>query len=983
MIWLRVKGYIIMTQDSIRTLNDFVEYISRYGNRTAYRFISGEKTGEITYRQLTDKIKGIASYLQEKGYRERHIAILGSTSCEWIESYFGTVISGNTAVPLDRMLPQNELCNLLRMGEVKTVFLSAEFESYIPEFRKNSPDTEDYIIFSDPEFEKMTSFSHTELIPTEPDMLAELIFTSGTTGTSKGVMLSHGNIISNVKGTDHYGYNDTDPQIALSVLPIHHTFELTVNNLAILYVGAVICINDSLENILRNMQLFRPTHMLVVPMMAELFWKKIKEGIREPAMKRKFNAGLKICKNLRKLGIHAEYRIFAEIHKKFGGRLQYLIVGGAPLRDEVTSGLEQIGLHVYQGYGLTENAPVVCANSGKHGSKLGSVGTMMPGTDIRINEGEIQIKGPSVMLGYYKNPEATAEVITDDGWLMTGDLGYIDKDGFVFITGRKKNLIILDNGKNIYPEELEEHLCLIEGVKDAMVYGRNGKICAQILLTSSGDRSSVSSQIKKLNDAMPTYKKISGISFRTKEFPKTTTLKIKRSEVMKEIESSSESPKQYIAPHNENERRICTVFEQVLNSPQIGITDDFFENGGDSLGALEAAAKLGIQAQDIYDFTTAQKLAENMEQKAEETDERIENINDIIKDNKSVDCGKPSHVLLTGATGYLGSHILRELTRHKIKVTCLVRDPQKLRSILKYYFPYESHTFRFSTVKGDIESDMLGLDEKTYAELCSRIDTVIHTAANVHHTGHYEDFERTNVHGTENIITFCEKSGAVLHHTSTASVSGAGTVSQKNPQTVFTEDILDIGQNFEQNVYIHSKYKAEEKVLLARQNGLKASIYRIGNLTWRFSDGVFQKNSDDNGFISRCRGLVKAGVFCSELDVFPVDFTPVDLCADAYVRLVLSGETNNIYHMINPNMYYIRNIHKKLRCALVSKETFEKRILEMMPDRDVAVLSFYSRIASASENIDINSDFTVNRLKELGFRWPKIKLGYLRYILKI
>lgn len=972
-----------MTNENIKTLNDFIEYISAYGDHIAYKYIVDEQVNEKTYRQFTDRIKSIASYFQKNNYREEHIAILGSTSCDWLEAYFGTILSGNAAVPLDRMLPQNELCNLLNMGDVKTLFYSSEYRSYISGFKENAPGTVEYICFSNEDFSKIVKTPHEKLKKTTPDMLAELIFTSGTTGTSKGVMLSHGNIVSNAKGTNQYGYNDTDPLVALSVLPIHHTFELTVNNLAILYVGACICINDSLENILKNMQLFRPTHMLVVPMMAELFYKKILERLKDPAMRKKFNAGLAICKNLKKVGINAEYTVFSAIHKKFGGRLQYLIVGGAPLRDEVTSGLEQIGLHVYQGYGLTENAPVVSANSGKLGSKLGSVGKLMPNTNIRIVEGEIQISSPSVMLGYYKNPEATAEVISEDGWLMTGDLGYMDDEGFLFITGRKKNLIILDNGKNIYPEELEEHIYMIEGVKDAMVYSMNGKICALIQIAPAGDRNEIASQIKKLNSKMPTYKKISGVTFRSKDFPKTTTLKIKRAEVMKEIESNAEKKRKYVAPSTDNEKMICAVFEQVLGKTKLSVNDDFFENGGDSLSALEAAAKLGIQAQEIYDFTTAQSLAANMDSSSSDNDDRVQDINFIIKSNDTVNTGKPSHILITGATGFLGSHILRELMRKKVRVTCLVRDPNKLKGILKYYFPHEAHTFKFDTVKGNIEDDMLGLDENVYKELCRSIDAVIHTAANVHHTGHYSDFERTNVHGTENVIKFCKDSNSVLHHTSTASVSGAGTVKQKNPNTLFTEKMLDIGQSFKQNVYIHSKYRAEEMVLLERKNGLRANIYRIGNLTWRFSDGVFQKNSDDNGFISRCRGLIKVGAYCRELDVFPIDFTPVDMCADAYVRLVLNGEMNNVYHMINPNMYYIRNIKKRLRCALVPKEIFEMRMLEKMPDKDVAVLSFYSKIASSSDNIEISSEFTVDKLKELGFKWPKIRLNYLRYILKI
>ena len=964
-------------------LQNFVEYISEYDSKIAYKYLADGEIKTKTYRQLTTDSRNIASWFVGQGIFGCHIAILGGASVDWISVYLGITISGNVAVPLDKMLSSEELCNLMNMGDVEMLFASPEYAVNFDEYREKCPELKRCCSFSDALFSKMKKTASAELPKISEDSLAELIFTSGTTGTSKGVMLSHKNLASNAWNIRWYQFNDPSPASAMSVLPIHHTFELTVNNLAILMVGETICINDSLENIIKNMQLFRPSVMLIVPMMADLFAKKINDALADPAQRKKFETGLSICRVLHKINVNGEYKVFSSIHKKFGGKLRKLIVGGAPLRDDVAETLQSVGFEVYQGYGMTETAPVISTNSSAHGNRIGSVGQIIPETEVRIQDGEIQVKGPSVMLGYYKNPEATAEAF-DGEWLRSGDLGKIDEDGFLYITGRKKNLIILDNGKNIYPEELEEYLNAIPCVKESMVYERKGKICAMLQLTASSEKDRAWEEIRSLNAKMPTYKKISGVTFRVKDFPKTTTMKIKRNEVMKEIELSEENRSEYKAPRNEQEQRICTVFETVLGKSGLGITSDFFEEGGDSLKALEAAAELGIQAQEIYDYSTPEMLAANLNDTTKFVEEKVENINSIIdetySENKSA---PPKHVLLTGATGYLGSHILRELLLNKVNVICLVRNPQKLGSVLKFYFPRGHKMMKYKTITGDIEKEHLGLDEKTYKKLCSYVDTVIHTAANVHHTGHYEDFERSNVLGTQHVIDFCMDSGAFLHHTSTASVSGAGTVKQNNPKAVFTENILDIGQHYQENVYIHSKYRAEEKVLLARKEGLRTNIYRIGNLTWRFKDGLFQKNSEDNGFVRRCRGLMKVGVYCNELDVFPIDFTPVDLCANAYVKLVLSGEENRIYHMLNPNMFYIKELKNKLRCALVPKQVFEKRVLEKMPDRDVAVLSFYSAIASASDNIEINCDDTVNRLKELGFKWPKIKLGYLKYLLKI
>jgi thioester reductase-like protein len=316
---------------------------------------------------------------------------------------------------------------------------------------------------------------------------------------------------------------------------------------------------------------------------------------------------------------------------------------------------------------------------------------------------------------------------------------------------------------------------------------------------------------------------------------------------------------------------------------------------------------------------------------------------------------------------------------------CLVRDEARLDSTLQFYFPRAYEYFKYDVVIGDINDPKFGLDDERYNALAEKVDTVIHTAANVSHAGHYSEFERTNILGTQNVIDFCKQAGAVLHHTSTASVHGAGTVEQSNPDAIFDEFCLDIGQNYVQNVYIHSKFKAEERVLLAREAGLPANIYRIGNLTWRYSDGKFQKNAQDNGFLGRCRGLLKVGMYSKELSEYPIDFTPVDECADAYVRLVLGDRVNNVYNLYNPNLFSIQKIGRYffMRVKMVSREVLERELKESISDKDVAVLSFYNTIASTSQNVPMHNEFTVNQLKRLGFKWSKINFWYLSRMKKI
>ena len=831
------------------------------------------------------------------------------------------------------------------------------------------------------------------LLPkSDPEAMAEILFTSGTTGVSKGVMLSQKNLCANLK--EYHRMNilegtSCDP-VAMSVLPIHHTYELTIGHLGMLYLGLTVCINDRLENIAANMNRFRPGFILVVPAIAEAFYKKIKDGISAGGSQKKIEIAGRLCGFLEKMGIDARRQLFKSLLNKFGGNLTTIVVGGAALRMEVAETFTGFGINMLQGYGLTECAPLVASNC-PAANKLGSVGKPVQCMEVRIEQGEILVRGDCVMLGYYKNPEATAEAITRDGWFHTGDLGHLDEEGYLYITGRCKNLIILDNGKNIYPEELEEKLLTIDGVRDVMVYERSGQLCAAIHPADIHDGASlqrIREAMKTFNGEMPSYKRIVAFDFIAREFPKTTTMKIKRRESMQMIEEVIRRNRtEHIPPTTAMQKRIVAAFEEVLGLTGIGIGDDFFDLGGDSLASLEAALILDIQAQSIYEHPTARLLEQHLASGRETGAAADEvDVNALIRRNAGLDSdGEPKCVLLTGATGFLGAHILRELNRREVQVVCLVRSCEKLKRVLEFYFPKEHPGFRYSVVEGDIEKPGFGLSDESYQKLVDSVDMVIHTAANVSHAGHYEEFARTNVTGTEHVIAFCQDAGAVLQHTSTASVSGSGTVEQTCHGAEFDEFCLDIGQKYTQNVYIHSKYEAEKAVLLARTQGLRANIFRIGNLTWRMADGKFQINPDKNGFVQRCRGLFKVKAYGDRLADYPLDFTPVDECADAFVRLCLHPKVNNIYHLMNPHTCTMEVLCRRflIRLEKLPQAAFEKRLRSRKEDAEVAVLAFYSSIASLSENVPTSTAFTVEELKRLGFRWSKIGLGYLRYLKKI
>ncbi len=975
-------------------LQEFVKEIAKvYGSRDAYKYIVEDTVVSKTFKELEKDVNAIASWLAGKGWTGKHIAILGSSSYHWVTTFLGIACSSNVVVPIDKMLTEEEILNLLVMGDVDVVFLSEEFEPMMRTIEEADNQVQEVFSFSGTRFREILRTAPVTLPEIDPNALAEILFTSGTTGVSKGVMLSQKNIVANINDIYRmdFAQNVKGDPVVMSVLPIHHTFELTVDNLGVLYSGATVCINDKLENIVTNLNRFKPAVILVVPTIAEIFYKKVMEGISTGANKRKIAIAKKANGALKVVKIDARRKLYKSLLNKFGGNLTNVVVGGAALRSEVAEAFDEFGVNMYQGYGLTECAPLVAANYPKC-NKFGSVGKPVTYMDVKIDKGEILVKGDGVMLGYYKNPEATAEAFTEDGWLRTGDLGYLDEEGFLYITGRSKNLIILDNGKNIYPEELEAHLMTIDGVKDVMVYESKGKICAVFQPVDINDKNLIKNiklGVRKINGNLPPYKRIVALDFIARDFPKTTTLKIKRKEAMKMIkEVIVKKTVEFVPPTTDEQKKIINAFEKVLGRKDIGIKEDFFDIGGDSLSALEVAALIGVQAQEIYENPTAEQLEGTLLAIKEvvTTEDEYVDVNALIKHNSNLDYyNDTKYVLLTGATGFLGSHILRELLRKKMHVICLVRDENKLKNILKDYFPKEHEYFRYKVKKGDIEQPHFGLSEDDYNLLVDKVDMVIHTAANVSHAGHYEDFERTNVIGTQNVIDFCKDAKAILQHTSTASVNGAGTVEQKNADARFDEFSLDIGQNYTQNVYIHSKYKAEERVLLAREEGLKANIFRIGNLTWRMSDGKFQKNSQDNGFIDRCRGLLKVGMYSEGLAEYPIDFTPVDECADAYVKLALHNKVNNIYNLYNPNVFRLETLGRKFSRGIkkVSKDTFDKTLKEFINDKEVAVLSFYNAIASASKNIPISNEFTVNELKKLGFKWSKIGIRYLSYMKKI
>ena len=493
-----------------------------YGSWDAFRYKVKQKGGEgkktvqvesKNYTELKNDSERFSAVLSSIGAQKSHIAILGATSYEWIVAYMGTVNSGSVAVPLDAQLQPEDLCDLLNRAEVTTLVYDETKKQVAEEAKKQCPGLKHFISMSGESavegaqsFWKLVSeqepgFSY----QSQPEELATIMFTSGTTGKSKGVMLSHRNLAENATCLDMRIESGT---VIMSVLPIHHAYCLSMDILKPLSIGAVICINDSLLRVAKNIKLFEPNMILMVPLMIETLAKKLEEAAWMPAALVKA--------------------------KVFGKQFHTICSGGAYLNPAYLKTFKKYGITILQGYGMTECSPVISTNLSWN-SKEGSVGKLMPNCEAKTVEDELWVKGSSVMQGYYHMPEETAAAL-EDGWLKTGDLGYVDEDGFVFLTGRKKNLIITANGENISPEEIENKLGENRLVQEVLVRDSEGVIEAEIFpdyeyaakKKIKDIQSELQGMIDEYNKNAPLYKRIFKLKVREVEFEKNTTKKIKR-----------------------------------------------------------------------------------------------------------------------------------------------------------------------------------------------------------------------------------------------------------------------------------------------------------------------------------------------------------------------------------------------------------------------------------------------------------------------
>lgn len=541
---MKNSPYPLYKIPELKDLREIIKFVAdKYESEQAFRIPKKGRQGDKyrTFREFSDEIRNFGTVLLEKGLKGERIAIIGENSYKWIVSYFTVTNTGNTAVPLDRELSEKELADLINRCGCKAVIYSKSYNDYADYFKENCPTVDTYICMKEIHYLKEdgaklieqgnTAFDDVQV---SPDDMAAIVFTSGTTGKSKGVMLTHGNIATNACSVCRYA---TGAGRGPLLLPLHHTFSITANVLAALMYGGRIHAITSLRNIQQDMVKDKTTVMIAVPTAVELIHKRVWATAEEKGKAEIMKKGMKISNFLLKLGIDVRRKLFKEVYEGLGGEFDLVICGGAPLSQKAEEDMTAWGINLVCGYGITECSPIASVNRPEY-QKRGSSGLILDCNEVRIADpdengtGEIQVRGDNVFQGYFGDEEETRKSFTEDGWFKTGDLGHIDEDGFLFITGRIKNLIILSNGKNVSPEELEGKVIdEIPSVIEAVVFAKDDKIAIELFLDTEkypDAKEKIQEEINAFNRHVPAYKKIQEVIIRDEEFPKTTTLKIKR-----------------------------------------------------------------------------------------------------------------------------------------------------------------------------------------------------------------------------------------------------------------------------------------------------------------------------------------------------------------------------------------------------------------------------------------------------------------------
>jgi len=939
---------------------------------------------KLTYKELDERSDVIAARLLEKGVKPDEIVpIIINRSIDMIAGILGIMKSGAAYLPVDPEYPPERINYILKDSDSNIVVTR---RNYLDRFGLKK----DAVILDELNYDTLENklVSHAS-----PDNLAYVIYTSGTTGLPKGVMIEHKSIINTLTWRINY-YNLNSRDVVLQMPSF--SFDSSVEDIfcTLLSGAKLVMINQTgnridVNYIKEKIKKEGVTHFLVVP---SLYRTLIKEDYE-------------FLKNLRFVTIAGEdfpYSLVKEHYEK------------AP------------DVKLYNEYGPTENS--VCSTAcllSKNDNRV-LIGKPIANTKCYILTenlniqpigipGELYITGPGLFRGYYKNKALTEEKLIDNPFVpgeklyKTGDLAKWCAEGDIKFLGRIDNQIKI-RGFRIELGEIEECLAKYPGIKDNCVILKeeNNKkyLCAYLVVTDEFDFTNLR---KFIAASLPSHM-IPTKFIAINKIPLTPNGKVDR-KALQDSKEGTELRSVYMGPRNEIEARLVEVFSELLDITGIGINDNIFELGIDSLSIVSVQTAIlrynwFLSTQDFYDYPTIRELAELISNKENNVQKEVLDIEKLSKNitvnkvNFQVKNGIGKNVLLTGVTGFLGIHLLDELLRDRnTNVYCLVRGKdglpsrKRLERSLNYYFPGKHNNKigkNIFIVDGNFTEEKFGLSKEDYYFLGNSIDVVLHAAALVKHYGDYEEFKKVNIEGTNRLVKFALDFDVPLFYVSTMSVSG-DFLPQSIEKSTFDENDIYFGQKFGRNTYVKSKLLAEVLVNEAIEKGLKATILRIGNLTGRYSDGLFQVNSESNLFYNRVKAIAELGFIPRNLLNIDMEFTPVDYCSKAIVKLLgLKKIDNTIFHIYNHKTvklkYFIEVLgNKGIKINVVENREFFNNIAEVSNERQkrhllsglVNDLSSIEHFAETRNHIQIKHQITDKYLADLGFTWPEIDSDYL------
>lgn len=943
----------------------------------------------LTYSELNERANQLARFIQSKGIKPNSIiGIMVNRSLEMVIGILGILKAGAAYLPIDPSYPLERIVYMLDQSHAQLT-LTDEDELEIP--------VDPNCMFVNISLNNQTIYSgeKTNLKKDKnasPEDLAYVLFTSGSTGRPKGVMVPH-RALCNLVNSIARNLNFKNQTIV----------SITTISFDIFFGDTILPLTQGMKVIIANEE-----EQTIPRYLFELVGKHKVEVLQATPSRMKLilseSQGIE-CLN----------------------GLSHLLITGEAFPPQLLPVLKSVTqAEIFNLYGPTETTVWSTMTNVTRSEKI-TIGKPIANTQIYILDdhfspvslnsvGEIYIAGDGVSLGYLHNPELTHERFLPDpfrpGQIMyrTGDLGRWLQNGEIECLGRNDNQVKI-RGLRIEVEEIEACLLKHKAVKEAVVAVKEDKIGKKHLiayLTQEGkDRPSQEDLKSHILKSLPNYMVPAWFSW-LEAIPLTPNGKIDRRSLPEPNEVDfKQFEHAYSAPANETEGKLAKLWAEALELERVGIDDNLFLLGGDSLTILEImsgalAYEWKLTAQDFYECPTIRQLSSKIEGKIQEENKEKDNF--IFSKVKPLEIViKPmntGNVLLTGATGFLGIHLLYELlVQTDIDIYCLVRgDQAKLRldELLNFYFPALSEALknRIFVVRGDISLNQFGLSNELYEDLGQKVKTIIHCGALVKHYGNYNEFEKINVLGTQEVINFCLKFNTKLNHISTISISGDFLADQTKNNTVFSEEDFYIGQDYKANVYIRSKFEAENLIFKAETKGLEATIFRVGIVTGRYLDGKFQHNIEQNAFYRKIKSLASLRVIPESFLDQSIEFTPVDFCARGILNIIKVNQTTGlVFHMFNHQKIRAIELINFLRELNIPVQTmtnidFDAYIARLSQTKEgkeklsglVTDLSVNKRL-NYNNAVMVNSTFTINYLKQTGFEWPEVAAEYLMKVL--